>query len=111
MKLQYRETKWWAGEVPNEPTWHEIPATPDSSDWEIIDEQKEEYQNAIQLATSQFIEIAPENQFHISQNIWYPPDDGIGKLYDLGDLEFELKEQCQHKGIHNSTCAYKQFWV
>jgi len=115
MKLQYRETKWFAGEVPEEPIWHEIPATPDSSDWEIIDEQKQEYQEALKLAISQFKEIAPQDQEIIQQfycqsdNIKWTPDPS--KLYDSGDLVFELQRIRVPSKSLDLVAESKQYWT
>jgi hypothetical protein len=32
-------------------------------------------------------------------------------LYPIENLEVEKKQVCQHKGIHNSTCIYKQYAI
>jgi hypothetical protein len=40
----------WIKDMPEEPKWHEIPGTPDSSDYEIRDEQRNEYEQALSKA-------------------------------------------------------------
>ena len=150
MKLQYKNNQWYAGEVP-EP----LPDHPDKGYMlgsygttmykEQVQEEQEEideknYQ-ALQLAISQFIPIAPNDQDKAGKiickkynqgapisfyDIWQPE---IGKLYDSGDLEFELEERRRYKlenGLWAGWVKYmseyidlvqvdkfesKQFWV
>ena len=49
-------------DCPEEPKWHEIPATPDSSDYEIRDEQRQEYEQALAEAKKNSIPFEDQAQ-------------------------------------------------
>lgn len=153
MKLQYRETKWFAGEASYSPgrlarvyiqlPYHKklkiqkeigfeyIPSDTeherDKKFFLFVKEHKKDFQLAELLElwpdTSHFKEIAPQDQekvkwecFRQSHEAWeerawrnWQPE--IGKLYDSGDLEFELKEFQLSFMEETAYPSYQQFWV
>jgi len=119
MKLQYRETKWWAGEVPETIVWKDEDKTVPINVMQYIATR---YRQVMREALSQFKEIAPQDQEKVNEHFrnweeevenlyviqWGPE---IGKLYDSGDLVFELEHECEEKIIGCNGCNCKQFWV
>lgn len=56
-KLFLQSGKPMLGDFPEEPKWHEIPATPSGCDYEIRDEQRDEYNAAVSAAKDSAVEI------------------------------------------------------
>lgn len=131
MKLQYRETKWFAGEVPDPKNYN--------LDYDKI-EYQDSYNEALDLALEAFKPIAPQDQEKVKRFVYdsyinedvlhysdFSPE--IGKLYDSGDLVFELKEFVRYiplienhpeweereegypQGGEQKDWEFQQFWV
>jgi hypothetical protein len=88
-------------DVPEEPKWHEIPATPTGDDYEIRDEQRDEYELAIQQAKDTAILVENQEVAFNAVLAEYPimsgPDEP-GKIYHV-EVNYRIRDKCRYMEI------------
>lgn len=92
-KLQYRleePNHWFGGVVPEKPEFSALELLSPAVDTDTIIKK---YESDLQLAIAAFKPIAPQDQKKVTKLIIEFSDADPSKLYDSGDLEFELKRQ------------------
>lgn len=83
---------------PEEPKWHQIPATPTGVDYEIRDEQREEYDNAVADVRASALTVKDQEvgdgliHFHHAKSMDFMVEPNV--LYPIPGLTFKEVELC-----------------